>query len=52
MKQIIHIDIPDDKGDSQCFERTGGFLVAVQALWAIWRYGVGRITIGEDEEKK
>lgn len=50
MKQLIHIDIPDEEGNSQCFERQGGFFVAVSAFWAIWRYGIGRITIGEEDD--
>lgn len=46
----IHVDIPDENGNSQCFERQGNFFHAVSVLWAIWRYGVGRIEIGETED--
>ena len=47
MKQRIHIDIPDEKGETQCFEKVGGFWSAVGALFAVWRYGKGRIEIGD-----
>ena len=46
MKQI-HIDIPNEKGESVCYEKMGGFFSALGALYAVWRYGIGRIEIGD-----
>lgn len=50
MKNLIHVDIENPEGEVECYERTGGFLIAVMSLFAIWRYGRGRIQIGEDDE--
>ena len=44
---MIHVDIEDETGKTNCFEKEGGFFSAVGALFAIWRYGKGRIEIGD-----
>ena len=51
MKQVIHIDIPNEEGKNECYEKVGGFFTAIAALYAIWRYGKGRIIIGEEDEE-
>jgi hypothetical protein len=52
MKNLIHIDIRNEEGENECYEKHGGFFTALLALYAIWRYGEGRVQIGEEPEEK
>ena len=36
MKHIIHVDILNEKGADECYERTGGLLLAIYVLVTLW----------------
>ena len=52
MKKLIHVDIENPEGEVECYEREGGFFIAFMSLFAVWRYGKGRVQIGEDEDNE